>query len=83
MLEIRPTDSVDKGTAIAALLRDRALTFALYGGDDATDLDAFRELRSLSGVEAVCVGVASDDGPSAITAEADLVVDGPAVTRES
>ena len=82
VLEIRPTDSVDKGTAIAALLRDRALTFALYGGDDATDLDAFRELRSLSGVEAVCVGVASDDGPSAITAEADLVVDGPEGFRE-
>ncbi len=82
VLEIRPTDAVDKGTAIAALLRDRALTFAFYGGDDTTDLDAFRKLRSLSDVEAVCVGVASDEGPSAIVAEADLVVDGPEGFRE-
>jgi trehalose 6-phosphate phosphatase len=82
VLEIRPTDAVDKGTAIAALLRDRALAFALYGGDDVTDLDAFRKLRSLSGVEAVCVGVASDEGPSAIATEADLVVDGPEGFRE-
>jgi trehalose 6-phosphate phosphatase len=82
VLEIRPTDAVDKGTAIAALLRDRGLAFALYGGDDATDLDAFRKLRSLSDVDAVCVGVASGEGPSAIVAEADLVVDGPEGFRE-
>ena len=53
---------------------------ALYGGDDATDLDAFDELESLmqEGVleSAVRVGVRSDEGPAAIVERADLVVDG-------
>jgi hypothetical protein len=31
---------------------------------------------------AVCVGVASDEGPADISAEADLVVDGPNGFRE-
>src|SRR6185503_1589928 len=42
VLEIRPTDAVDKGTAVQAALAGRDLGFALFGGDDATDVDAFR-----------------------------------------
>ncbi len=54
---------------------------AVYAGDDRTDLDAFRRLRELERQgeleTAVCVGVASDEGPAEIAAEADLTVDGP------
>lgn len=54
---------------------------AVYAGDDRTDLDAFRRLRELSESgeleTAVCVGVASDEGPKEITEEADLTVGGP------
>jgi trehalose 6-phosphate phosphatase len=80
VLEIRPPLEADKGTAIEAALAGRAVEQALYAGDDITDLDAFRKLRELreaGAVRALCVGVRSDEGPAAITSEADLVVDGP------
>jgi trehalose 6-phosphate phosphatase len=53
---------------------------ALFGGDDATDLDAYdmlAELRAEGSLDtAICVGVRSDEGPAAIVERADLVVDG-------
>jgi trehalose 6-phosphate phosphatase len=81
VLEIRPTAAVDKGTAVAAALAGTQATTALYGGDDVTDLDAFRRLRELEDDGAlelsVCVGVSSPEGPPEIVAEADLTVAGP------
>jgi trehalose 6-phosphate phosphatase len=80
VLEIRPPIPTDKGTAVATALDGRPLSRALYAGDDTTDLDAFRKLRALEAkgrIEALCVGVHSDEGPEAIEREADLVVDGP------
>ncbi len=58
---------------------------ALYAGDDTTDLDAFRGLRSL--VEAgklayaVCVAVSSEEAPRELVEEADLTIDGPEGVR--
>lgn len=81
VLEVRPPVDTNKGTALAAALAVGDTDRALYGGDDTTDLDAFRKLRELreSGrlSHAVCVGVRSDEGPAEIVSEADLVVDGP------
>ena len=80
VLEIRPPLEADKGTAVEAALDGLEVGRALYAGDDTTDLDAFRKLRELEGagrVRAICVGVRSIEGPQAITAEADLVVEGP------
>ena len=81
VLELRPVATVDKGVAANRLVRSASLSSALFGGDDATDLDAFRALRELEhdGVleRAVCVGVASAEGPDEIQTEADLVVRGP------
>ncbi len=80
VLEIRPPVRIDKGAGIVNLLRDRDLAAALYVGDDTTDLDAFRGLTELveSGRlgSAVRVGVRSDEGPSALAKEADVLVDG-------
>jgi trehalose 6-phosphate phosphatase len=79
VLEIRPPVATDKGTAVASALDGRSLARALYAGDDATDLDAFRKLRALEEagqIGALCVGVRSTEGPAAIEREADLVVDG-------
>src|ERR671919_162712 len=79
VLEIRPPVRIDKGAGIVGLLRDRKLAAALYVGDDSTDLDAFRGLTEL--VEtgrlgtAVRVGVRSEEGPSALTRQADVMVD--------
>ncbi|HET9736904.1 MAG TPA: trehalose-phosphatase [Solirubrobacteraceae bacterium] len=86
VLEIRPPVRIDKGAGIVSLLRDKDLAAALYVGDDTTDLDAFRGLTEL--VEggrlgtAVRVGVHSDEGPSALATEADVMVDGTDGVRE-
>jgi trehalose 6-phosphate phosphatase len=85
VLEIRPPVQIDKGAGIAKLLAAQDITTALYAGDDVTDLDAFRMLRSLVAEgkleRAVLVGVASDDGPAAITEQADIVVEGTGGVR--
>lgn len=87
VLELRPVAGIDKGSAVHRLLVERApLAAALYAGDDRTDLDAFRALRALerSGRvgRAVCVGVASDEGPDEIVTGADIVLDGPAAVAD-
>jgi trehalose 6-phosphate phosphatase len=74
VLEVLPPVDVNKGTAVRALLAERGLRRALYAGDDATDLDAF---RGLDGLElAVRVAVVSDEGPGELAVAADAVVDG-------
>jgi trehalose 6-phosphate phosphatase len=85
VLEVRPPIALDKGLGITALLRGSPVSSALYVGDDTTDLDAFRGLRSLvhSGAlsSAVCVAVSSDEAPPELAREADLTVDGPGGVR--
>lgn len=75
VLEVRPPVDADKGTAVRMLLDERGLRRALYAGDDATDLDAF---RGLDGLElAVRVAVVSEEGPGELARAADLIVAGP------
>ena len=80
VLEIRPPVRIDKGAGIINLLRDRDLAAAVYVGDDTTDLDAFRGLTELVDGDrlgtAVRVGVRSEEGPSELAREADIMVDG-------
>jgi len=80
VLEIRPLADVHKGVAARALIEDSGATAALFAGDDRTDLDGFAALRGLEREgaleRAVCVGVASADGPVEIRERADLVVTG-------
>ena len=83
VLEIRPPIPVSKANAVNELVAGRDdLRAALFGGDDATDLEAFDALDAL--VEdrtletAIRVGVASDEGPAEIVDRADLVVQGTA-----
>lgn len=80
VLEVRPPVRFDKGVGVERLLRGADVDVALYVGDDNTDLDAFRALRDLVADgelrQAIRVGVRSEEGPSEITAQADLVVDG-------
>jgi trehalose 6-phosphate phosphatase len=88
VLEVRPPVKIDKGGGITRLLNEVGpqIDSALYVGDDTTDLDAFRTLTTLVQegrlVRAVRVGVQSEEGPSEITGEADIVVDGPEGVRE-
>ena len=87
VLEVRPPVAARQGARHRhAAARRGARRAAMYVGDDTTDLDAFRGLRSLveSGAlaGAVCVAVSSDEAPPGLAAEADLTVDGPGGVRE-
>jgi trehalose-phosphatase len=81
VLELRPTGGGGKDAAVAALLATDGITAAIYGGDDRTDLDAFRRLRDLRErgelETALCVGVASPEAPPELAQESDWTVDGP------
>ena len=60
-----------------SFLEDADVDVALYVGDDATDVDAFRGLRQLrrrgsADRSAIRVGVSSEEAPSAVAEEADL-----------
>jgi trehalose 6-phosphate phosphatase len=86
VLEIRPPVRIDKGAGIVSLLRDTDLTAAVYVGDDATDLDAFRGLGELVEMgrlgTPVRIGVRSEEGPSQLIEEADGMVEGTDGVRE-
>jgi trehalose 6-phosphate phosphatase len=85
VLEIRPPVPIDKGRGVSWLLADSDVDGALYVGDDLTDLDAFRALRTLADERSlttvVCIGVRSDETPPELDGEADVFVDGPAGVR--
>jgi trehalose 6-phosphate phosphatase len=75
--EIRPPLTVNKGTAVEWLARERHLRSALYLGDDTTDIDAFRALRRLreaGASEGLAVAVLQAEAPPALAAEADLTL---------
>jgi trehalose 6-phosphate phosphatase len=81
VLEIRPASGTDKGTAVERLLSEQRIEQALFAGDDRTDLDAFRALRSLVDAGtlrgAVCIGIGSDEAPPELSEQVDAIVDGP------
>ena len=80
VLELRPVSGIDKGSATTKLLRDSGARLAMFGGDDATDLDAFQALSWMarSGrLDAVArIGVGSDEAPRGLAERTDVVVDG-------
>ena len=86
VLEVRPPVAFDKGLGVGTLLRSQEnIVAAVYVGDDRTDLDAFRALRSMEGSGALqvalCVAVSSDEAPPELAEESDLTVDGPTGVR--
>lgn len=79
VVEIRPAVDRNKGTALADLIERRGLRAVVFLGDDRTDLDAMRMLASLRAagrVEAMSIGVRSDEAPSELVEVADALVDG-------
>lgn len=86
VLELRPALGVHKGTAVTRLLGEQGIERALFGGDDRTDLDAFRALRALVDRgrlrAAVCIGIDSREAPPELPDLADVVVGDPGDFRE-
>jgi trehalose 6-phosphate phosphatase len=78
VVELRPTAVVNKGTAIADLVRFHALNGVVYCGDDITDVDAFVAIRSLreQGIATISLAVLSAETHPIIESEADVTVNG-------
>ena len=79
VVELRPPMVINKGTAIAELVRERALNGVVYFGDDVTDVDAFvaiRTLRESGAVAAESVAVLSAETHPSVSSMADVTVPG-------
>lgn len=79
VIDILPPLEVNKGTAVAELVREHRLNGAVYLGDDTTDIDAFRAVRNLTtgeGFRGLAVAVSQDEMPAGFTKEADFYLDG-------
>ena len=78
VMELRPPVAMEKGRGVRSLLADVDVDFALYAGDDVTDLDAFRaltELRDAGELEGIVrIAVRSDEGPGELVEQADGTV---------
>ena len=72
VMEVLPPTGSNKGTAVRTLIEQARLTQALVAGDDTTDIDAFRAVAGLA--HAVRVAVLSDESPTVLRDEADIVV---------
>lgn len=79
LVQLRPDASLDKGTAVERLVRERGIERVLYAGDDTTDLDAFWSIGNLMGegdIEGHRVAVWYPDTPPELLEQGDLSADG-------
>ena len=79
VLEIRGSNSVNKGSAIDKIAKEHDLETLIFLGDDTTDVDALKALRKLNNAGAlVGIGVAviQNGIPSTVLENADYSLDG-------
>ena len=82
-IELRPVGLGDKGAAARSVVERFGLRGAIVLGDDLTDLDMFAAVAELRGAgrlrgAIIAVGGGGVEVPPAVTAAADVVLDGPA-----
>jgi len=78
-IDLAPPINVNKGTAVLDLIREYNLHGGLYMGDDATDIDAFRAVRSASGgpdFQGFAIGITSPEMPESLIREVDFTLHG-------
>ena len=76
VLEIRPLRAMNKGDALEALVEEYELDALMFAGDDTTDVDAMKRMRTMSGVWSIAVAVRSRETPPALLAAVSHAVDG-------
>jgi trehalose 6-phosphate phosphatase len=78
VIEIRPRAVVNKGTAIHDISTELGLTGVVYLGDDVTDVDAFRALKTLASpeIQTLSVGVVSAETHAVVLDSADVLIEG-------
>ncbi len=85
VLEIRPPVQISKGTALRDLVRRHGLKGIVFLGDDVTDVDAFRAVRTLrkdEGIAGLRIGVLGPDTHATVRDESDVTVNGVAACAE-
>ena len=79
VLELRPADGLDKGYAVRSLVERRRLDGLIFAGDDVTDIDGMRSVKSLRAETDLCglaIAVLHDDSPQGLLESADYAADG-------
>lgn len=79
VFEVRPPVEVNKGSAISDLVKWVRVRKLIYLGDDATDVDAFLEIRKLrdnGSIEGLAIGVESEETPKRLIESADQILKG-------
>lgn len=78
MVELRPTTSISKGSAVEEIVAERNLKSVIFLGDDVTDVDAFRAVKRLreDGTleDGLVIGVLSADANVLVAEESDLLL---------
>ncbi|MCL6472101.1 MAG: trehalose-phosphatase [Firmicutes bacterium] len=77
VIELKPDLMVSKGDAVTAIALRLGIKQAVYLGDDVTDLDAFKALKKLRDegkIEAITIGIASDETSKSIAEESDFLL---------
>ncbi len=77
LVEVNPPVQANKGTALQRVVREDGLRSALALGDDRTDLDAFRAVRTLrrdAGFRGLTVAVQGPGAPEELLSEADYTL---------
>ena len=78
-IDLLPPVKVNKGTATLDLIQRYNLQGGIYLGDDQTDFDAFRAIRSASrdsDFQGFAIGITSREMPQELEAEADFTLNG-------
>ncbi|MEE8205059.1 MAG: trehalose-phosphatase [Dehalococcoidales bacterium] len=78
-LNLLPPLELDKGTAVAGLIKEYNLQSGLYLGDDYTDIDAFRAIHNASegsDFKGYAIAVTSREMPAGLVGEADFTLEG-------
>jgi trehalose 6-phosphate phosphatase len=80
MVELRPTSTVTKGSALVDIVAERGLNGVVFLGDDLTDVDAMRSLKRLRDegtiASGLTIGVLSEEVKQPIVDESDVLLDG-------
>ena len=78
-INLSPPVELNKGTAVLELIQEYRLQGGIYLGDDITDIDAFRAIRTAShdlDFQGFAVGITSPEMPQRLVAEADFTLNG-------
>ena len=78
-VELLAPVEINKGSATLGLIREYKLRGAIYLGDDATDIDAFKAVHNTSdttGFQGFAIGVTGRERPEGLIEEADFTLKG-------